>query len=111
MICFWNVKKIGSMKHLKRSIKDERVFSLVNAGNIRLAKISPGIAFYYISNTDNSGALVELESQFDCKYELAERQTKKAATCYKTVAEFTEWHGFIAEFTEWHEFIAEFTEW
>ena len=68
MICFWNFKKKGYILHLKRSIKDERPFSLVNAGTIRVAKTLQGIASYYMSNIDNLEALVELESQSDNKY-------------------------------------------
>ena len=51
--------------------EDERLFSLVNAGTVQVAKALQGIDSNYISNIDNSGALVELESQSDSKCELA----------------------------------------
>ena len=41
-----------------------------NASTISVAKTLQGIDSYYISSIDNFGALVELESQSDNKYEL-----------------------------------------
>ena len=70
MICFCNVKKKGRMKHLKRSMEDEQLFSLVNITTIRVAKIQQSIASYYVSSIANFEALVEFESQSDSKYEL-----------------------------------------
>ena len=60
------------MKPLKRSIKDERLFSLVTVSIIRVAKTLQGIASYYISNIDDFEAPVKVESQSDNKYELAD---------------------------------------
>ena len=82
------------------------MFSLANTATTRVAKTLQGIASYYNSDIDDFEALVEVESQSDNKYELAnldfppahERQPK---SCHKTVAEFNEWHEIIAEFTEW----------
>ena len=52
-------------------IKDERLFSLVNAATIRVTKPIQGIDSFYNSNIDTFIALVELENQSDNKYELA----------------------------------------
>ena len=52
-------------------IEDERLFSLVNAGTIQVAKALQDIDSYYISNIDNLEALAEVDSQSDSRYELA----------------------------------------
>ena len=88
------------MKHLKRGIEDARLFSLVNAGSIRvtkrckaviliISKIFTALKFLFNLRANLITNMTSLKLTF---HPHTERQTKRAVTWCKTLAEFTEWH-------------------
>ena len=85
------------LEHLR-----ETLFSLVNAGNIRVVKTMQGNDSYFISNIDDSEDLVglELESQADTSSDVNELvdldiPTPHAELAHKTEASSIEKTGFL----------------